>query len=133
MAADRFAIERNNQRFRRPARFPADAGHTDVGTMHEGKTIPGRWFPKKMKAIGRAAGQFRALMANLFACSRTELIPNFWRNATKLVGFLDLSREQGRGLCLLFCFDPSGKRPRTDDADEKAEHQRAKCRPRGNR
>src|SRR5260370_33499888 len=133
MAADRFALERLIERFSRAAGFPADAGHADIGTMHEGKTIPRRGLPKKMKAIGRTAGRFRALMANVFARGRTKLIPNFWRNATKLVGFIDLSREQRRGLPRLFRFDPRGKRPSTDDAEEKTDNQGQQCRPPGNR
>src|ERR1700745_2381581 len=55
---------------------PTNAGHANVRTMDERETIPGRRFPKKIKTTPPPAGKCRICVTNIFAASRTKLIPN---------------------------------------------------------
>src|SRR5580704_15654742 len=95
---------------RRSRGGPTYSGHTNVGSMNQCKTVPGRRFPKEMKTVRPTAGQVGALAMNGLSTRRSQFIPNVLWNSTKTIGIVDLDRKKWISLRLVFGFGPDSER-----------------------
>src|ERR1700736_5840317 len=106
--------------------LPTDTRHANIRAMHEDKTIPGRWFPKKMKTIRETLRQLLALMPDILRLCRMQFVPDFARETSRLIRTVDPRDKERHRLRSILRFKPRVHRACANDPGKKTQHEQAK-------